>query len=124
VAAAVVDVSGVCVVATFDGDAVDPGTLEPMLSAAPYRGTDGTGSWFGDGVGMAQQLLRATGDEVADPIVHGELVVVADARIDNRQELLAALRDTRPDCTDAQLIAAAYRRWGTAFAARLLGTSR
>jgi asparagine synthase (glutamine-hydrolysing) len=121
VAAAVVEVSGVCVVATFDGDAVDPGTLEPMLSAAPYRGTDGTGSWFGDGVGMAQQLLRATGDEVADPIVHGELVVVADARIDNRQELLAALRDTRPDCTDAQLIAAAYRRWGTAFAARLLG---
>jgi asparagine synthase (glutamine-hydrolysing) len=121
VAAAVVEVSGVCVVATFDGTAVDPDTLEPMLAAAPYRGMDGTGSWFGDGVGMAQQLLRATGDEVAAPIVDGELVVVADARIDNRPELLAALRDARRDCTDAQLIAAAYRRWGTSFAARLLG---
>jgi asparagine synthase (glutamine-hydrolysing) len=121
VAAAVVEVSGVCVVATFDGAAVDTGTLEPMLAAATYRGMDGTGSWFGDGVGVAQQLLRATGDEVATPIVDGELVVVADARIDNRQELLTALRDARPDCTDVQLIAAAYRRWGTDFAARLLG---
>jgi asparagine synthase (glutamine-hydrolysing) len=121
VAAAVVDVSGVCVVATFDGATVDPDTLGPMLAAAPYRGMDGIGSWFGDGVGMAQQLLRATGDEVAAPIVDGELVVVADARIDNRQELLAALRDARRDATDAQLIAAAYRRWGASFAAHLLG---
>jgi asparagine synthase (glutamine-hydrolysing) len=121
VAAAVVDVSGVCVVTTFDGATVDLDTLGPMLAAAPYRGMDGTGSWFGDGAGMAQQLLRATGDEVAAPIVDGELVVVADARIDNRQELLAALRDARRDATDAQLIAAAYRRWGASFAAHLLG---
>lgn len=113
--------SGICVIATFDGAAVEPDTLEPMLAAAPYRGMDGAGSWFADGVGVAQQLLRTTGDEVATPIIDGELVIVADARIDNRQELLAALRDTRPDCTDAQLIAAAYRRWGTSFAARLLG---
>ncbi len=113
--------SGICAIATFDGVTVAPATLEPMLAAAPYRGVDGTGTWFGDGVGLAHQLLRTTGDEVAAPVVDGDLVVVADARLDNRRELLTALRGTRPDVTDAQLIAAAYRRWGTGFAARLLG---
>ncbi len=113
--------SGVCAIVTFDGGAVDPDTLAPMLRAAPYRGVDGTGSWFGDGAGLAQQLLRTTGDEAAAPVVDGELTVVADARLDNRQELLSGLRDVQPDCTDAQLIAAAYRRWGTDVAARLLG---
>ena len=116
-----VDVSGVCVVATFDGSTVEADTLEPMQAAAPYRGIDGTGSWFGAGIGMAQQLLLATGDEVAAPLVDGELVIVADARLDNRDELLADLRDIRRDATDAELIAAAFRRWGTSFASRLLG---
>ncbi|MFO7777940.1 MAG: asparagine synthase-related protein [Nitriliruptoraceae bacterium] len=113
--------SGVCAIVTFDGAPVGPDRLAPMLTAAPYRGLDGTGSWFGDGAGLAQQLLRTTGDELAAPVVDGDLAVVADARLDNRSALLAALHPTRTDCTDAQLIAAAYRRWGTGFAARLLG---
>lgn len=113
--------SGVCALATFDGSAVEPSMLEDMLEAAPYRGMDGSGRWFGTGIGLAQQLLRATGDERPTPFVDGELVVVADARLDNRPELLAALRDTRPDCTDVELIAAAYRRWRGSFATRLLG---
>jgi asparagine synthase (glutamine-hydrolysing) len=121
VAAAVVDVSGVCVVATFDGSPVEPATLDPMLDAAPYRGLDGTGTWCGDGIGLAQQALLATGDEIAAPMVDRELVIVADARLDNRDELLAQLRDARPDAPDVELIAAAFRRWGPDFAARLLG---
>ena len=113
--------SGVCVVARFDGRAVEPDALDALVAAAPYRGADGVGHWFGSGVGIAQQLLRVTGAERAEPVVDDELVVVADARLDNRPELLAALRDVDPDTTDVDLIVAAYRRWGTGFPARLLG---
>jgi asparagine synthase (glutamine-hydrolysing) len=113
--------SGVCAVARFDGGTVDQAVLDPMLAAAPYRGQDGVGSWIGSGIGLAQQLLRATGDEVAEPVIDGHLVIVADARLDNRRELLAALRDTDAGCTDAELVVAAYRRWGRDFATRLIG---
>jgi len=117
----VVELSGVCAIVTFDGSVVEADELQPMLSAAAYRARDGSDSWFGDGVGVAQQLLLATGDETAAPLVDGELVIIADARLDNREELLAALRDVAPDATDTQLIAAAFRRWGSSFASRLLG---
>lgn len=113
--------SGVCAVARFDGRTVDPDVLDPLVAAAAYRGADGVGHWFGAGVGIAQQLLRATGAERAEPVVDGELVVVADARLDNRPELLAALREVDPQATDLALIVAAYRRWGTGFAAHLVG---
>jgi asparagine synthase (glutamine-hydrolysing) len=121
VAAAVVVVSGLCVVATFDGTPVGPEHLEPMIATAAYRGRDGTGSWFDPGVGLTQQVLRATGDEPADPFVDGSLIVVADARLDNREELLAVLRDVDAACPDVGLIAAAYRRWGTRCAEHLIG---
>ena len=54
----------------------------------------------------------------------GDLVVTADARIDNRDELIAVLGLTgRPweEITDAELILGAYRRWGERCPERLLG---
>lgn len=48
---------------------------------------------------------------------------MADARIDNRTSLRSALRDQvrAPAPTDADLILAAYRRWGTDCAQHLIG---
>lgn len=116
-----VGVSGLGVVATFDGTPVDGESLTAIAEAAPYRGMDGSGSWFGQGVGVVQQLLRTVAGEAPAPHVEGNLVVVADARIDNRGELLAALRVDDRTCSDAALLAAAYRRWGPRCAARIVG---
>jgi asparagine synthase (glutamine-hydrolysing) len=54
----------------------------------------------------------------------GRLQLVADARLDNRAELIASVGLTSSEgaqLTDAALILAAYERWGESCAARLLG---
>lgn len=62
--------------------------------------------------------FTVSGAVARDP--HSGLVAVADARIDNRRELVKAL-DAAPGGSDAALILAAYRSWGTAAADRLVG---
>src|SRR5436190_10470888 len=50
------------------------------------------------------------------------MVLVADARIDNREELLASLRLPRGNhSTDSEIILAAYERWGQDCVDRLIG---
>ena len=51
----------------------------------------------------------------------GPFALVADVRIDNREELLRALGLGGADVDDAALVAAAYRRWGEAMVDHLLG---
>jgi asparagine synthase (glutamine-hydrolysing) len=63
------------------------------------------------------------------PLVNqrGNLVITADCRIDNRDELISALQyDKYPaeKITDAQLILGAYEKWGEACPEYLLGISR
>lgn len=50
----------------------------------------------------------------------GSLQVLADARLDNRAELIGLL-EAGPEAGDAELILAAYRRWGRDCPVRLLG---
>ena len=122
--------SGICGIISFDPGAPVEG-IERMTGAAPWRGPDGTGVWRGDGAVLAHQALHVTPESRYEeqPLVDEEagLVLVADARIDNRDELQRTLRrdlrrSVRRDViTDADLILAAYRRWGTDCAAHLLG---
>lgn len=53
----------------------------------------------------------------------GQLLLCADARIDNREELAAALSlsDRLHRMSDAEVVLAAYERWGDAAFARLYG---
>jgi asparagine synthase (glutamine-hydrolysing) len=82
------------------------------------------GAARGGGVGLAHLASHVTPESVREvqPRVEGEVVVVADARIDNRAELVAALGGVvGSGATDVELIAAAYRAWGLESAARLVG---
>jgi asparagine synthase (glutamine-hydrolysing) len=126
VAAAVVAMSGLVGLVSFDGSAVEPELLEAMAMAAPHRAQDGTITWFGAGAGFVYQrkrVLARAADEQGLVASEG-LVCVADARIDNRDELLDALsplRDIERDASDAQILLAAYRCWGAQCAARVVG---
>lgn len=121
--------SGLCVIVTFDGAPVEPDAVDAMCRAASHRGPDGTRSWQGRGVRLAHQALHlVTGEEARpQPVVAGRLVVVADARLDNRRELITALQRSgalppgQDALTDAEVILAAYRRWDTRCADRLIG---
>lgn len=103
---------------------VGSGDVEQMLAAMPYRGVDGHGSWVQGNVELGNAMLHTTPESVYEqlPLVRpgkhesdAALVLVADARIDNRAELVAALDievDGHSILTDSELIAQAYERWG------------
>lgn len=121
--------SGVCGAASFSGAPVPPELLESMAEAAHHRGPDGVGYWLGDGVGLVNLLLATTPEALRErqPLssLGGDVVLTADARVDNRSELVRALRPggylRESDPTDADLILAAYLRWGEDCPARLVG---
>jgi asparagine synthase (glutamine-hydrolysing) len=121
-------VSGLCGIVDFAGRPVGADELRAMTDAAPYRGLDGTATWLGPGVAVAHQARDAApeaGHEV-QPLVDPATgwVVVADARLDNRTDLVAALKPTPgPEgvVSDARLLLAAYRAWGAEGLGRLVG---
>jgi asparagine synthase (glutamine-hydrolysing) len=119
--------SAICGLVNFDGAPADPEVLRRMAAAAPYRGPDGVHYWFKDNAGLAHFAFYVTLESVREqqPLISadGRLTLVADARIDNREDLIDTLagEDLPAAPTDADLILAAYRRWGEACPERLLG---
>ena len=112
----------------LDGRPIEVEALQPALEVLTHRGPDGQGRWQESSVLLAHWMRHTTPESVHEqqPLVapEGDLVLVADARIDNRAELLSVL-SLRPSkgrvVTDAELILAAYRRWGTECPDRLMG---
>lgn len=96
-----------------------------MSAALAHRGADGSGLWSGDGIGLAHRMLHTTRESTREvqPVVlpARQLVLVADARIDNREELIRALRIREGEISDSEIILAAYARWGEDCVSQLLG---
>ena len=121
--------SGICGWVRWDGGPVTRRHLSPMMRAAQHRGPDGRGEWYGRGVGLGHLALHTTPESVheSQPLVdpEGEVALVADARIDNRADLMGRLgideRGGERPVSDAALILAAYLRWGAECPARLIG---
>lgn len=119
---------GICGIVTFDGSSVPEASWQSMVAAAAHRGADGVAHWSGAGAALVHQFTAVTGEEQprAQAAVWHDLVCVADARIDNRPELVAELepqtREQAPGpATDAELLLAAYRRWGSDWAEQVVG---
>ena len=87
-----------------------------------------SGLWSDGSIGLGHRMLWTTPESLHEkqPLLNqsGDLVITADARIDNREELIAALdlTDRAPySITDSQLILAAYEKWGEICPEKLLG---
>lgn len=109
-----------------DGRIVDPAELEHLRERLTHRGPDASGVWRDQSVGLGVQLLHTTPESLTEtgPVIQadGDLVLVADARIDNRDELIAKVGIPPGDTiTDPELIVAAYRKWGRAAPEKLIG---
>lgn len=111
-----------------DGRSVDRVDLGRMVEILAHRGPDGAGVWSQGSIGLGHRLLWTTPESLQEhlPLVNqtGDLALTADARIDNRDELIAALGLTdRPSgkITDSQLILSAYEQWGDRCPEKLLG---
>jgi asparagine synthase (glutamine-hydrolysing) len=119
-------VSGIAGIFHVDGAPASPRDIEVMTGALAHRGPDGAGVWCGGSVALGHRLLHTTPESLRErqPIVHATSgrVLVADARIDNREEIAATLGvAAAPPRTDAELILLAYERWGGACPPRLVG---
>ena len=87
--------SAICGIIHFDGRPVDRTDLEAMAESSPYRGPDGTSFLLDGNTGFAYLAFHVTPESVHEkqPLVSddGRLVLVADVRLDNREELAKKL---------------------------------
>jgi len=102
--------------------------IAPMVEAQKHRAPDGCSIWREGAVALAQLQMHTipavAGQE--SPLVSrdGMMVLVSDARIDNREELFSALALTGEDrrtVSDAALILRSYALWGTRCVDHLIG---
>lgn len=107
--------SGIACIFHADGRPVDRAVLESVVAPLALRGVDVDGAWLADAIALATAVHGIC--------VSGDLVVAADARIDNREELVGmlGLPITEREITDAELILRAYHRWGEECPGRLVG---
>jgi asparagine synthase (glutamine-hydrolysing) len=112
----------------LDDRTVDSADLAKMIDILAHRGPDGSNIWSEGSIGMGHRMLWTTPESLLEllPLVNqtGDLAITADARIDNRDELIAALalNDLQSEkITDSQLILAAYEKWGEHCPEKLLG---
>jgi len=119
-------------VVQFDDTALAPvtrETLAPVAAAMAVWGPDGHGQWCGVGAGLGHLMLHVTPESIYERLPAGirvaqHLVITADARIDNRDEIFGALGvadSGRAQTPDSSLILLAYERWGPDCVKRLLG---
>ena len=107
---------------------VNADLLRRMNDAIAHRGIDGSGFWLKGAIGLAHQMLCTTAEALTEkqPLLDeaGELCLVLDGRIDNREEIKTALAASdfhlRAD-TDAEIILRAYQCWGEACPAKIIG---
>jgi asparagine synthase (glutamine-hydrolysing) len=111
--------SGIAGVVRFDGAPIEPGLIEGMTAALSHRGPDGLSQWSDGPVGMGHCLLQTTPEslEETQPLLSsdGSLVLVMDGRVDNWEEVRAALMQKGAHLrtrSDAELVLHAYERWG------------
>jgi asparagine synthase (glutamine-hydrolysing) len=120
--------SGIAGVYSLDGRSVDPALLQRMTDVIAHRGPDGCDHWLDGPVGLGHRMLYSTPESLHEkqPAVDetGGLVITADARIDNRGELITTLcvnGKAKEEITDVELCLKAYEKWGEQCGQRIIG---
>ena len=116
--------SGIAGLYRRDGQPVTAAEPWRMTAAMRRRGPDGFATWVEGPVGLGHCLLDVTaGESTAQPLsvdAGRGLALTAQARIDNRDELITLL-GLAADACDERIILAAYEAWGQDCPARLVG---
>src|SRR5690348_13853256 len=112
----------------FAGDD-DLRELAALWQALSKWGPDGGRVVTTDSAGFCYQAFNTNREsrlEQQPLVVRNGCVLVADARLDNREELFAATRQflgkpSQHQVTDVEYLLAAYERWGAEFARQVVG---
>jgi asparagine synthase (glutamine-hydrolysing) len=118
------------IIGIFDrrGDRIDRATLDNMVSRMSFWGPDGVIVWQDGPIALALLKHNTTPESVGEqqPRRNGtaDLVLIADARLDNREELFDIFgipRSRQSAMTDSELIERSYERWALETPAHLIG---
>jgi asparagine synthase (glutamine-hydrolysing) len=131
--------SGFVGILNLDGAPVDRLLLERLTRFLEFRGPDAQEIWCDGAVGLGHTLLRVTRKRAPEATSNADpdkqpadlgrrLWIIADARIDTREELIAKLKakcasagELSLSTPDARLILLAYNAWGDACVEHLIG---
>jgi asparagine synthase (glutamine-hydrolysing) len=116
---------GLVAVVSLDGSAVEDRDLATGLGRLVSPREERSALWTGGGVGLGATALVAANGARSPLAVEGPLAVAVDARFDDPASLgarLHGLGEARsPSLTNADLVLAAYRRWGLECLSELAG---
>ena len=120
--------SGICGIIRLNGKTVKNYEIENMLDSMHNRGNDAVGIYIDDSIGFGHKMLWTTTESLYEeqPLISADstLILVADARIDNREDLICELKIERQDSkiiTDIDLILWAYKKWADDCSEYLIG---
>jgi len=119
--------SGIVGLMDLAGGPVDRDLLSGLTQSLAARGPDAQQTWSGDNVGLGHALLRTTweSENERQPYTDAGIALVADCRIDAREELVSVLashgRRVSRDTPDPELIMHAYAVWQTRCVEHLIG---
>lgn len=110
----------------LNGKPVAEHDMQPALNFFGQFKNDGCALWTSGPIGFGHQMQAVTPESSQErlPLTRDNLTITADARIDNRDDLFAALDIAHADrrtMTDNELILLAYRKWGDSCPERLIG---
>lgn len=118
--------SGIVGIVNLDQAPVDRELLNALTAKLSMRGPDAQAIWTEASVGLGHAMLRTRAGVTGTAQPHtldGKTWIVADARIDARDLLIAELNAPVASAAldDPELILLAYRKWGTDCVRHLLG---
>src|SRR5579883_476036 len=122
--------SGIVGIVHLDGSAVNSDLVHKLTDFLSFRGVDGRHTHIQGNVGFGHTLFKTIEEceWASQPLtLDGKNWIVADARVDARDELVANLKSAGqrevepPGWTDAELILRAYNAWGENCVEHLLG---
>jgi asparagine synthase (glutamine-hydrolysing) len=121
--------SAICGIINWNGVPVETDEIRQMAHAVAHRGPDGIHFWHGAVAALGHLALNVAPESPQErqPLLapQADLVLVADARVDNRGDLIRFLsgKGLLPDAnpTDAELLLAAYRYWDVEAPAHIIG---
>jgi asparagine synthase (glutamine-hydrolysing) len=120
--------SGMTGIFNLDGRPVALDDLSAMAEPMRHRGLDGQSRWIDGSAGLGHLMLHTTTESLTETLPYRDpassLVITADARLDNRSELINKLQlepGLARTLADSQLLLAAFKRWGDSCVEHLLG---
>ena len=110
----------------LNGRQIDPNWVNSMEENLSHRGPDGQGVYREDSLVLGNMLLQVTPESVYDksPYEEDGLVITANARLDERAELMDKLNINhalREKITDPILLLRCYKKWGKDFVKYIYG---